>query len=204
MIAKILNETETKLIDAFRAKSALEDCRAELEESYANGGRKGDLEDHVIFHEDMKALDRVQDILKRRVDQLNDDLPHDFDPSSFVENVPAKDESDVVGDWLKDIDELYEIERATEEMIEALFSTANEGRAADELGLDSRAGYSLVFSDEWIATKSNDLKALEYYGGFEYLDADQRKTFGEWTFFFPNGEEGCRVQECLDFAKENS
>jgi hypothetical protein len=61
---------------------------------------------------------------------------------------------------------------------------------AVKLGLDNRSG-SLFVSPECIAVyKSND-RALQYYGGFEYVDSEYRHEMGEFVFY---SAEDDRVQ----------
>jgi hypothetical protein len=61
---------------------------------------------------------------------------------------------------------------------------------AVKLGLDNRSG-SLFVSPDCIAVyKSND-RALQYYGGFEYVDTEYRHEMGEFVFY---SAEDDRVQ----------
>ena len=53
---------------------------------------------------------------------------------------------------------------------------------AVKLGLDNRSG-SLFVSPDCIAVyKSND-RALQYYGGFEYVDTEYRHEMGDFVFY---------------------
>lgn len=66
---------------------------------------------------------------------------------------------------------------------------------ADELGLDLRAGYCLwVDEDAIVVSKHND-RLLQYYGGFEYVDADARMECGNWVIYTNDSE---RVADCLE------
>jgi len=61
---------------------------------------------------------------------------------------------------------------------------------AVKLGLDNRSG-SLFISPDCIAVyKAND-RALQYYGGFEYVDTEYRHEMGEFVFY---SAEDDRVQ----------
>ena len=65
---------------------------------------------------------------------------------------------------------------------------------ADKLGLDSRSG-SLFVSPDCIAVyKSND-RALQYYGGFEYVDSEFRHEMGDYVFY---SAEDNRVRDHLE------
>jgi hypothetical protein len=41
---------------------------------------------------------------------------------------------------------------------------------------------------------------LDYYGGFEYIDSDYVKTYGEYVFYSADAD---RVQEVLENLMEN-
>jgi hypothetical protein len=54
---------------------------------------------------------------------------------------------------------------------------------ADKLGLDIRAGYRLFVDDECIAVSVDNDRGLQYYGGFEYVNAEYRTQVGDWVFY---------------------
>ena len=70
---------------------------------------------------------------------------------------------------------------------------------AAQLGLDSRAGYTLYVNldDRVIVVSNRNVGTLEYYGGFEYVDKENVTTLAGYTFY--RGDECERVTECLDF-----
>lgn len=70
---------------------------------------------------------------------------------------------------------------------------------ADHLGLDIRAGYVLWVTAERdaIICPSNNVRALEYYGGFEYIERDAVRQIGNYTIYLLQ-EEDDRVGECMD------
>ena len=65
---------------------------------------------------------------------------------------------------------------------------------ANQLGLDDRCGKLFVSPDCIGVYKSND-RAVQYYGGFEYVDKEFRHEFGDYVFY--SYEDG-RIQEHLD------
>jgi hypothetical protein len=69
------------------------------------------------------------------------------------------------------------------DMVEELLNNADK-KSASELGLDVRASYQKLFvTPEFIAVlKAND-NNLQYYGGFEYVDKECRKEFGDYVFY---------------------
>ena len=65
---------------------------------------------------------------------------------------------------------------------------------ANQLGLDQRCGKLFVSPDCIAVYKAND-RAVQYYGGFEYIDLDYRYEFGDYVFYSAEDE---RVQNHLD------
>lgn len=71
--------------------------------------------------------------------------------------------------------------------------------SADKLGLDIRAGYGLWVCEDGIAVTHATDRTLQYYGGFEYIDKEDRTVIGDWVFYSRNSE---RVADCLDCYQE--
>jgi len=65
---------------------------------------------------------------------------------------------------------------------------------AKQLGLDNRCGKLFVSPDCIGVYKSND-RALQYYGGFEYVDSEYRHEMGDYVFY---SAEDKRVSDCLE------
>ena len=65
---------------------------------------------------------------------------------------------------------------------------------AKQLGLDNRCGKLFVTPDCIGVYKSND-RALQYYGGFEYVDIEYRYEFGDYVFY---SQADKRVSDCLE------
>ena len=63
-----------------------------------------------------------------------------------------------------------------------------------QLGLDPRCGKLFVSPDCIGVYKSND-RALQYYGGFEYVDIEYRYEFGDYVFY---SAEDNRVRDHLE------
>jgi hypothetical protein len=61
---------------------------------------------------------------------------------------------------------------------------------AKQLGLDHRCGKLFANADCIAVYKAND-RALQYYGGFEYVDTEFRHEMGEFVFY---SAEDDRVQ----------
>ncbi len=65
----------------------------------------------------------------------------------------------------------------------------------DELGLDLRAGHCLYVGDDFVAIHREHDRLLQYYGGFEYVDAEQRFEIHPFVFY---SAESSRVAACID------
>ena len=63
-----------------------------------------------------------------------------------------------------------------------------------QLGLDNRCGKLFVSPDCIGVYKSND-RALQYYGGFEYVDSEYRHEMGDYVFY---SAEDNRVRDHLE------
>ena len=74
---------------------------------------------------------------------------------------------------------------------------------ADKLGLDIRAGYSLFIDTDSnvIGVRASNVRMLDYYGGFEYIDGRNREAIGDYVFFTCGSE---RVQDCFDYYNETN
>jgi hypothetical protein len=68
---------------------------------------------------------------------------------------------------------------------------------AEELGLDRRAGRAWV-NDKYIVTDAGS--RFDYYAGFEYVDADDVRKVGEYTFY---SRHSSRIRDCLENLAES-
>lgn len=95
---------------------------------------------------------------------------------------------------------LNELEEMIDNFMVRVVSEAKEVTAAD-MGLDHRAGHEFFVSDclRYIFAKNRNVRTLDYYGGFEYVDSSCRNTIGEWTFYSADDQ---RVAEAIDHVLE--
>lgn len=64
-------------------------------------------------------------------------------------------------------------------------------------GLDPRAFDGAVwYSDDCLVVHNKHRRVLDYYGGFEYVEADNVATIGDYVFY--SGYDCSRVQDVLD------
>lgn len=74
---------------------------------------------------------------------------------------------------------------------------------ADKIGLDSRAGAVYVDVDnDLIITGHHNVRSLEYYGGFEYIDDEATMSVGEFKIY--GIEQNDRVEDALEFYKQHT
>jgi hypothetical protein len=53
----------------------------------------------------------------------------------------------------------------------------------EDLGLDRRAGYKFYLGDDFIAVSRSQDRGLQYYGGFEYVDKENRMEVGDIVLY---------------------
>ncbi len=69
---------------------------------------------------------------------------------------------------------------------------------ASELGLDNRCGRAYVGNDmESIIVDNGNLRSYNYYGGFEYIDDEDRRQLGDYTVFLATSDRVRDALECL-------
>lgn len=72
-----------------------------------------------------------------------------------------------------------------------------------QMGLDTRSSYGEIFYDAdsecFVVAASSD-RALQYYGGFEYVDEECRTVIGDWVIYY--GDDS-RVQNCIDRVEDS-
>jgi len=82
-------------------------------------------------------------------------------------------------------------DKLVQSMVEAMIEVLPE-----DIGLDKRSGYRLFICEDGLATHKLEDKNLQYYGGFEYIDKEYRKEYGDWVFY-TLGDSDERVEDCL-------
>ena len=58
----------------------------------------------------------------------------------------------------------------------------------EQCGLDNRAGYRLWIDEDAIAVARRNDNTLQYYGGFEYVDKENRVELGDYVFYLREEE----------------
>ncbi len=69
---------------------------------------------------------------------------------------------------------------------------------ASDLGLDPRCGSAYVDDDmECIVVDSANARSFDYYGGFEYIDAEDRRVLGDYVVYLNTSDRVIDALECL-------
>lgn len=84
---------------------------------------------------------------------------------------------------------------AVNEMVERNLREMTTEVEAKQLGLDPRAGYRLMVTEEYIVVYASNRGVLDYYGGFEYVDSNSVSQLGDYVFY---SAEDDRVADCLE------
>jgi hypothetical protein len=101
-----------------------------------------------------------------------------------------------------DFDSTLDMIDAVNEVVERNIRNNFVQHPASDLGLDIRCGRLLVdIVDEVIAVPNHNLRGLDYYGGFEYIqEGEGRVTVGDYTFFTSDND---RVNDCFEALRES-
>lgn len=83
----------------------------------------------------------------------------------------------------------------TDSLVSNLISSMLEVLPED-IGLDRRTAYRLYICEDGLAVSKKDDANLQYYGGFEYIDKEFRKEYGDWVIY-TLGDSDERVEDCL-------
>ena len=89
---------------------------------------------------------------------------------------------------------LDEIQYAVERHVQGLRRVS-----ANDLGLDIRCGRAYVSENLDCIIVDGDACSYNYYGGFEYIDDEDKQTVGGYTFFLDTSD---RVREALETLME--
>ena len=68
---------------------------------------------------------------------------------------------------------------------------------ANELGLDMRCGRAYVSENMDCIIVDGDARSFNYYGGFEYIEDEDKRSLGDYTFFMDTSERVRDALECL-------
>lgn len=89
---------------------------------------------------------------------------------------------------------IYDLLDSVEEKTRRFVNDNMDLVPASDLGLDLRCGRLFVNEDGIAVDKDSD-RALQYYGGFEYVDKDYRNELGGFVFYTVDDD---RVREHVE------
>ena len=71
--------------------------------------------------------------------------------------------------------------------------------SASDLGLDIRCGRAYVGENMDCIIVDGDARSFNYYGGFEYIEDEDKRNIGDYTIFLDTSE---RVRDALEALME--
>lgn len=90
--------------------------------------------------------------------------------------------------------DFYEIDNLVDEIVGQMKRVRSE-----EIGLDGRCG-TVYIDYDFVCVNVRNQQTIEYYGGFEYIDKEFVKTYGDYVFYSRDHD---RVNDCLDYFEGN-
>ena len=70
--------------------------------------------------------------------------------------------------------------------------------SASDLGLDNRCGFAYVDEDmECIVVDNSRARSFNYYGGFEYIQEEDKRQLGDYTVYLNTSGRVSEALECL-------
>lgn len=100
---------------------------------------------------------------------------------------------------MRDISNVWELSDEVSNLVDTFIFDRMKKVKAEDMGLDSRAGYSLYVNDDCIAVRKYNDRSLQYYGGFEYVESEHRQEIGDMVFYMVDSG---RVADCIDCLNE--
>jgi len=71
---------------------------------------------------------------------------------------------------------------------------------ANDLGLDMRCGRAYIGeNNDCIVVDDANARSFNYYGGFEYIDSEDKRTLGDYVVYIDTSE---RVRDALEALME--
>lgn len=93
----------------------------------------------------------------------------------------------------------YDVIDKAEAAVAAYLEEHATQTSAKQLGLDGRAGHTLWATQDAVVTLDSNVRSLNYYGGFEYVDTDYVRQVGCYVIYFADDE---RVAACLQVLED--
>jgi hypothetical protein len=91
---------------------------------------------------------------------------------------------------------IFEIDNRVAQIVEQYVENDCKVGDRNKTGLDPRAfGSRFYYNYDCIIIDISARRSLDYYGGFEYIDSDYIRTYGDFVIY---SAEADRVQEVID------
>lgn len=105
---------------------------------------------------------------------------------------------------------MYNLLNEIDQKLEIEFSGSDYTRAKPEaFGLDRRAFFEAITDGfDYLIVKKSDDKSLQYYGGFEYVNASSRQEYGSYVIYESSNSRVYDAietyRECKNYEEENA
>ncbi len=94
----------------------------------------------------------------------------------------------------------YDIDSRVADIVETYINEECKRGDRENVGLDPRAFIGEFFyNEDCIIVLAGNNRALRYYGGFEYIDEEYVRQYGDYVIY---SAEHDRVQDVIDSLKE--
>ena len=98
---------------------------------------------------------------------------------------------------MREFSNIMDLADEVQDMIERQVAGMKRVSASD-LGLDNRCGFAYVDEDmEAIVVDDARARSFNYYGGFEYISDEDKRTLGDYVIYFATCDRVRDALECL-------
>jgi hypothetical protein len=98
---------------------------------------------------------------------------------------------------MREFSNIMDLADEVQDMIERQVAGMKRVSATD-LGLDQRCGFAYVDEDmEAIVVDDARARSFDYYGGFEYINDEDKRTLGDYVIYFATCDRVRDALECL-------
>ena len=95
-------------------------------------------------------------------------------------------------------DSIYELNDDIAKKVQAFIDEHGQEVEPESVGLDTRVGTLIVIENEGVMVEKHRANDIEYYGGFEYIDDEDKSEVGDYVLY---SIEASRVEKILDLAE---
>ena len=102
---------------------------------------------------------------------------------------------------MNEFDNLLDLADEVQDMVERQVQGMKRVNAS-ELGLDNRCGRAYIDDTlEYIVVDSGAARSYNYYGGFEYISDEDKRTLGDYVVYLNTSD---RVRDALESYMERA